>query len=102
MSIKSDLSQVRESVSTFWKQEIYIYSIWKSKRKRRDISFYPYPLKAIRGGPGQKIHQGFPFEHFGGGDKIHPPLEQVGGGGKYTPIFGGGKHNFTNLKGKNT
>ena len=46
--------------------------------------------------------QGFPFEHFGGGDKIHPPLEQVGGGGKYTPIFGGGKHNFTNLKGKNT
>ena len=50
----------------------------------------------------QNYSQGFPFENFDGGDKILPPLGQVGGGG-YTPIFGGvGKHNLTNLMGKNT
>ena len=49
------------------------------------------------------VGQGFPFEKFGGGgqDFPPPPLGQVGGG-EYTPIFGGGKHNFTNLMGKNT
>ena len=47
---------------------------------------------------------GFSFRKiWWGGDKIPLPLGQVGGGGKYTPIFGGGgKRNFTNLMGKNT
>ena len=43
--------------------------------------------------------QGFPFESFDGGARSSP-LGKVCGGG-YTPIFGGGKHNFTNLMGKN-
>ena len=39
----------------------------------------------------------------GGGDKIPPPLGVSSGGGKISPIFGGGgKHDFTNLYGKNT
>ena len=47
--------------------------------------------------------QGYPFENFGGGDKIPPPpLGQVGGGGNIRRFLLGGKHNFTNLMGKNT
>ena len=46
--------------------------------------------------------QGFPIDNFGGGDKIPPPLGQVSEEGGYTPIFGGGKHNFHNLMGKKT
>ena len=38
-----------------------------------------------------------------GGDKIPPPLGEVSGGGKISPIFGGGgKRDFTNLYDKNT
>ena len=48
-----------------------------------------------------KCHaQGFPFENFGvGGQDSPPPLGQVGGGGKYTPIFGGGKTQFYQFNG---
>ena len=45
--------------------------------------------------------QGFPFANFGGGEggQDSPHLGKSVGG-KYTPIFGGEKHNFTNLMGK--
>ena len=49
------------------------------------------------------MSQCFPFENFGGGDKIPPPHLGKSVGGVYTPIFGRvGKHKFTNLMGKNT
>ena len=47
--------------------------------------------------------QGFPFENFGGGDKIPPPhLGKSVGGENIRRFLVGGKHNFTNLMGKNT
>ena len=46
--------------------------------------------------------QGFPFENFGGGDKIPPHLGKAVGEGNMRRFPVGGKHNFTNLMGKNT
>ena len=62
-------------------------------------------INAIQEKPKAHMNvQGFPFENFGGGGARFPPprLGKSVGGGNIRRFLAGGRHNFTNLMGKNT